>query len=152
VSFHYKILCYKELKNQASEWISLHTSQNVSKLFNYSAMFLIVLCRPPCYMRSMLHKESIITFCICDTYTWKRPSVFIRNKPILSSERLLHKDYDRKGSVAKIISGREPQRAWRKDELTGGKPSVVKWLTVSDLFRAIWRRLVRLGSPSNIHS
>jgi hypothetical protein len=27
--------------------------------------------------------------------------MFIRGKPILSSERKLHKDYDRKGSVAK---------------------------------------------------
>jgi hypothetical protein len=31
----------------------------------------------------------------------ERPSIFIRGKPILSSERVLHKDYDRKGSVAK---------------------------------------------------
>jgi hypothetical protein len=34
-------------------------------------------------------------------YTWQRPSIFIRDKPILSSERMLHKDYDCKGSVAK---------------------------------------------------
>jgi hypothetical protein len=38
----------------------------------------------------------------------------------------LHMDYDRKGSVAKTISGRDSQEAWRQDELTGGKPSVVK--------------------------
>jgi hypothetical protein len=31
----------------------------------------------------------------------KRPSIFIRDKPILSSERMLHKGYDRKGSVEK---------------------------------------------------
>jgi hypothetical protein len=30
---------------------------------------------------------------------------------ILFSERMLHKDYDRKGSVAKEISGRDPQGA-----------------------------------------
>jgi hypothetical protein len=36
---------------------------------------------------------------------------------------MLHKDYDRKGSVEKKISGRG---AWRKDELIGGKPPVVK--------------------------
>jgi hypothetical protein len=30
-----------------------------------------------------------------------RPSIFIRNKPIFSSVRMLHKDYDRKGSVDK---------------------------------------------------
>jgi hypothetical protein len=29
----------------------------------------------------------------------ERPSVFIRDKPIFCSERMLHKDYDRKGSV-----------------------------------------------------
>jgi hypothetical protein len=35
-------------------------------------------------------------------------------------------DYDRKGSAAKYISGREAQGAWRQDELIGGKPLVVK--------------------------
>jgi hypothetical protein len=34
---------------------------------------------------------------------------------------MLHKDYDRKGSVEKRISGREPQGVWRQDELIGGK-------------------------------
>jgi hypothetical protein len=38
---------------------------------------------------------------------------------------MLHKDYDRKGSVKKI-SGREPQGAWRQDELIGGKLPDVK--------------------------
>jgi hypothetical protein len=31
------------------------------------------------------------------------PSIFIRDKPILSSEGMLHKDYDSKGSVEKFI-------------------------------------------------
>jgi hypothetical protein len=31
---------------------------------------------------------------------------------------MLHEDYDRKGSVEKIISGRDPKGAWRQDELT----------------------------------
>jgi hypothetical protein len=39
---------------------------------------------------------------------------------------MLHKDYDRTGSVAKKKSGHEPQEAWRQDELIGGKPPVVK--------------------------
>jgi hypothetical protein len=39
---------------------------------------------------------------------------------------MLHKDYDRKGSVAKKISGRDTQGAWGQDELIGGKSSVVK--------------------------
>jgi hypothetical protein len=41
---------------------------------------------------------------------------------------MLHKDYDRKDSVAKKKKGsdREPQEAWRQNELIGGKPPVVK--------------------------
>jgi hypothetical protein len=42
---------------------------------------------------------------------------------------MLHKDYNRKGSVAKKISGHEPQGAWRQYELfvlIVGKPPVVK--------------------------
>jgi hypothetical protein len=31
----------------------------------------------------------------------ERPSIFIRDKPIFSPERMLHKDYYRKGSVEK---------------------------------------------------
>jgi hypothetical protein len=62
---------------------------------------------------------------MCDMYTWNR-SLFTRDKPILSSEAMLHKGYDRKGSVAKKIHGRELQRAWHQDELIGGKPPVVK--------------------------
>jgi hypothetical protein len=33
----------------------------------------------------------------------ERPSIFIRSKPIFSSERMLHKDYDRKCAVDKIF-------------------------------------------------
>jgi hypothetical protein len=32
----------------------------------------------------------------------ERPSIFIRDKPIFSSERMLHKDYYHKGSVEEI--------------------------------------------------
>jgi hypothetical protein len=45
--------------------------------------------------------------CILD----ERPRIFIRNKPIFSSERMLHEDYYRKGSVGKKFCGRESQRA-----------------------------------------
>jgi hypothetical protein len=31
----------------------------------------------------------------------ERPSIFIRDKPILLLERMLHKDYDHKGTVEK---------------------------------------------------
>jgi hypothetical protein len=60
---------------------------------------------------------------MCDTYTWQRRSLFIRDKPVFSSERVLHKehkDYDRNGS------GRDSQGAWSQDELIGGKPPVLK--------------------------
>jgi hypothetical protein len=39
---------------------------------------------------------------------------------------MLHKDQARYGSVAKKISGHDPQGAWCQDELIGGKPPVVK--------------------------
>jgi hypothetical protein len=49
---------------------------------------------------------------------------------------MLHKHNDLKGSVAKKkIFRRDPQGAWRQDELIGGKPPVVNelwlWLWVS---------------------
>jgi hypothetical protein len=50
-----------------------------------------------------------------------KAKLIIRDKPILSSEGMLHENYDRKRSV-----GRKPQGVWRQDELTGGKPPVVK--------------------------
>jgi hypothetical protein len=37
---------------------------------------------------------------MCNTLD-KRPSIFIKDEPILSSERMLHKDFDRKCSVGK---------------------------------------------------
>jgi hypothetical protein len=49
----------------------------------------------------------------------------IEQTPILSSERMLHKEYDRKCSVEKI-AGCESQGAWGQDELIGGKPPVVR--------------------------
>jgi hypothetical protein len=42
------------------------------------------------------------------------------------SEKILLKDYDRKGSVANKNSGQEAQGAWCQDELIGGKPPIVK--------------------------
>jgi hypothetical protein len=54
------------------------------------------------------------------------PSMFIRDKTILSSEGMLRKDYYRKGSFKKNFSGREAQGAWRQDELIGDKLPVVK--------------------------
>jgi hypothetical protein len=53
---------------------------------------------------------------------------FVKDRPILSSERMLHKDYDHKDSVEKKIDGRESQSAWCQDELIDVKPPVVKKL------------------------
>jgi hypothetical protein len=39
---------------------------------------------------------------------------------------MLHKDKDRKGSVARNISGRDSQVDWGQVVLIGGKPPVVK--------------------------
>jgi hypothetical protein len=48
------------------------------------------------------------------------------DKPIFSSERMLHMDYGCKGSVAKKNLVMSLKGAWHQDELIGGKPSVVK--------------------------
>jgi hypothetical protein len=59
--------------------------------------------------------------------------LFVRSVQRLYQESALslHKDYDRKGSVAKKNerkqdSDRKPQEAWRQDKLIGGKPPIVK--------------------------
>jgi hypothetical protein len=54
------------------------------------------------------------------------PSIFMRDKPIFSSEMMLQKDYSRRSSIEKEICDRGSQGAWRQDELIGGKPPVVK--------------------------
>jgi hypothetical protein len=43
-----------------------------------------------------------------------RPSIFIRDELILSSERIFHKEYDLKGYVERRISGRDLQGAGAK--------------------------------------
>jgi hypothetical protein len=50
------------------------------------------------------------------------PAAIVNYRPVLSSERILHKTYVSKVSVEKNIFGRESQGAWRQDELDGGKP------------------------------
>jgi hypothetical protein len=50
--------------------------------------------------KNIPHKHVDLCY-MCDTYTWQRKIIFIRDKPTLSSKRVLHKNYDRKGSVAK---------------------------------------------------
>jgi hypothetical protein len=58
----------------------------------------------------------------------ERPSIFIRGKSIFSSERMLHKNYGRKGSVGKRKFGSRGLTPRRTDELIGCKPPVVKKL------------------------
>jgi hypothetical protein len=51
----------------------------------------------------------------------------MRDKPILSSEKMIDKGYDHKGSVVKKKkSGHAPQGACCQEELIGSKPPVVK--------------------------
>jgi hypothetical protein len=45
---------------------------------------------------------------------------------------MLHKDYDRKCSVEKKITGRESQGVYHQVELFGGKPSVIKYNSDSE--------------------
>jgi hypothetical protein len=47
-----------------------------------------------------------------------REAAIVDYRPVLSSERVLHKDYDIKYSIEKKIAGRESQGACRHDELT----------------------------------
>jgi hypothetical protein len=74
----------------------------------------------------MRKEEFPITCYMCDTYTWQRWSLFIRDKPILSSEKMLHKDYDSMGSAVEKKTDRKPQETWYQDELIGSNSPVVK--------------------------
>jgi hypothetical protein len=59
---------------------------------------------------------------------WREPAAIVNYRPILSSERMLYKDYDHRCSIEKKISGRESQEARRQDELIRVIPPVVKLL------------------------
>jgi hypothetical protein len=65
-----------------------------------------------------------------NVYTWRKDKHIHTRKTTFWSERTLHKDYDRKDSVEKKISGHESQGAWCQDELIGRKLPVIKklWL------------------------
>jgi hypothetical protein len=59
-----------------------------------------------------VQKPSVNEHAICAIHKLdERSSIFIRDKPVFTSERMLHKDYDSKGSVEKEISGHESQGA-----------------------------------------
>jgi hypothetical protein len=70
-------------------------------------------------------KEFSIICCMCITYIWRKAKHIHNRQAILSSERVLHKDYYRKGLVEKN-SGRGSQGAWHQEEMIGGKPPVIK--------------------------
>jgi hypothetical protein len=50
-----------------------------------------------------------------------RAAAILNSRPILSSNRMLCKDNNRKFSLEKN-NGRESEGAWRQDKLFGGKP------------------------------
>jgi hypothetical protein len=50
----------------------------------------------------------------------------VKDRPTLSSERMLHKEYSPKCSAEKKNTGHGSQGAWRKDELIGSKLPVIK--------------------------
>jgi hypothetical protein len=64
----------------------------------------------------------------CGTQTWvrmrwRRSATIVNDRLILSSERRLHKEYDRRCSIENS-SDRESQVARYQDKLIGGKPPV----------------------------
>jgi hypothetical protein len=63
-------------------------------------------------------EEFSVTRHMCGMYIWWKVK-HICNRQTHLLVRVLHKDYDRKGSAEKKNSGHEPQGAWWQDELIG---------------------------------
>jgi hypothetical protein len=80
------------------------------------------------YMLYIVQKEEFpIRGSKCDTYTWRKAKHIHKRQTHLLVREDVSKDFYRRGSVEKkTISGREPQGAWRQDEMIGGKSPVVK--------------------------
>jgi hypothetical protein len=55
-----------------------------------------------------------------------KPATIVNDRSILSSERILHKNYNLSVQLQNKITGREAHEACRQDELIGGKPPVIK--------------------------
>jgi hypothetical protein len=51
---------------------------------------------------------------------WREPAAIANERPILSSDRILHKDYNASIQLENKITGRDSQGACRQDELIGG--------------------------------
>jgi hypothetical protein len=61
----------------------------------------------------------------CADYGLARATI-ANDKSILLSERMLHKDYNRRYAIEKKNCDRDSQGACLQDEMIGGKPPVVK--------------------------
>jgi hypothetical protein len=83
---------------------------------------------------------------------WRGSAAIVIDSPVLSLERMLHKEFNRKGSVQKI-TGRESQGAWRQDVLIGGKSPLLKllWLWTSVFKRYSALQIFSLGPVPNTH-
>jgi hypothetical protein len=69
-------------------------------------------------------EEFVIIFYMCHTYTWRKPKhIHKRQTHLLVREDVTWGLWAQEFSCK--ISGREPQGAWRQEELIGGKPPVV---------------------------
>jgi hypothetical protein len=101
----------KQLYNSRCSVTAPQTGMSLRQQENTAIMEAMFSTRsvPRCYKQGpgltedlyIVQKESFSITCYpCDKYTWQRRSLFIRDRPI-SSERTLHKDYDRKGWVEK---------------------------------------------------
>jgi hypothetical protein len=55
-----------------------------------------------------------------------KTAAIVNDRPILSSERMLHRDLTESIQLENKITGRGSQRVCRQDEVIGGKPPVVK--------------------------
>jgi hypothetical protein len=62
---------------------------------------------------------------MCDMYTSQKVKHIHKTDPA-SRQRGCYISTMITRVMLKNISGRDPQRTWRQDELIGGKPSVVK--------------------------
>jgi hypothetical protein len=56
---------------------------------------------------------------------WRGPAAFVNDRPIVASERILYKGYDRRCSIEKKILA-VSLKGLGANELIGGKPPVVK--------------------------
>jgi hypothetical protein len=114
-------------------------SANIKLALHKALIRSVMTYACPAWQKTCIYckRKYISVLCyMCNMYTWQRPSLFVRDKPIISWERMLYEDYDCKSSVTKRkTSGHVPQDSWRQDELIGSKPLVV---SNSDSIRLSW--------------